>query len=557
MAIKITEDIIKEYAERNDLPTLYEKYKEIKSDKDLKKFQRENKFALQAIEGEQKGKRREERLAEIREKDPLSFGVTDEELVEAMPEDFTKIEAEDIELDYGVPKNLFIPKGNYTNKEWLSIMRQRFKNAGLDFDNLEDRRRAAEAQSKEESREGLREEAEKPGEGFAENKITRMMPEFIKEPSAKMSPRSLAKLQAGKQIESEDVASDIMRLAEAAPAPVAVPTIVGRNILEGVADEEEVEDVLGKTGVDISAYLTGSFGLGGAGRALRAAVSGPTGAVAKMGKNFFKNLVMASGEGSRGQVVKATKAALEGKPVSRTNPYAIGAKEMVEEADLTDNQKKTALGALNKYLKEGGLEKIEKKGETQMASRSLRSGKVLEKEINQRAEELGKEAVESTMSKKFSFDEIAERIPQEKADELLVSLQSKGLRTAKPVDVNGVSKFEKSYVGVEDLPQNAKEVGRDILESKVIEDYLKKNKDVLKKIYVSEAAQQVGQRYGSAPDPKLRGIFKFVAETPTAYEKPLSGKALKSGVRYLQVPVQRYGAGRFPLEKYSFEEEEK
>ena len=43
---------------------------------------------------------------------------------------------------------------------------------------------------------------------------------------------------------------------------------------------------------------------------------------------------------------------------------------MVEEADLTDSQKKTALGALNKYLKEGGLEKIEKKGETQMASRS-------------------------------------------------------------------------------------------------------------------------------------------------------------------------------------------
>ena len=156
MAIKITEDIIKEYAERNDLPTLYEKYKEIKSDKDLKKFQRENKHALQAIEGEQKVKRREERLAEIREKDPLSFGVTDEELVEAMPEDFTKIEAEDAELDYGVPKNLFIPKGSYTNKEWLSIMRQRFKNAGLDFDNLEDRRRAAEAQSKEEGREAGR-----------------------------------------------------------------------------------------------------------------------------------------------------------------------------------------------------------------------------------------------------------------------------------------------------------------------------------------------------------------------------------------------------------------
>ena len=89
MAIKITEDIIKEYAERNDLPSLYEKYKEIKSDKDLKKFHRENKFALQAIEGEQKGKRREERLAEIREKDPLSFGVTDEVLVDFMPVDLT------------------------------------------------------------------------------------------------------------------------------------------------------------------------------------------------------------------------------------------------------------------------------------------------------------------------------------------------------------------------------------------------------------------------------------------------------------------------------------
>ena len=41
MAFKITDEIIKEYTERNGLPEVYEAFKEVKSDKDLKKFMRD------------------------------------------------------------------------------------------------------------------------------------------------------------------------------------------------------------------------------------------------------------------------------------------------------------------------------------------------------------------------------------------------------------------------------------------------------------------------------------------------------------------------------------
>ena len=136
-------------------------------------------------------------------------------------------------------------------------------------------------------------------------------------------------------------------------------------------------------------------------------------------------------------------------------------------------------------------------------------------------------------------------------------LQSKGLRTAKPVEVNGVSKFEKAYVGVEDLPTDAKEVGRDILESKVIEDYLKKNKDVLKKIYNSEAAQEVSQLYGTSPDPKLRGLYKFVLKTPVAYEKPLSLEGTATGGKAAARSAQRKLLTDYLGREYDFEEEEK
>lgn len=539
MAIKITEDIIKEYAERNDLPTLYEKYKEIKSDKDLKKFQRENKFALQAIEGEQKGKRREERLAEIREKDPLSFGVTDEEIVEAMPEDFTKIESEDVELDYGIPKNLFIPKGDYTNKEWLGIMRQRFKEAGLDFDNLEDRRRAAEAQSKEEGREGLREVAEEEG-GF----------------SAEMSPRSLAKLKAGKQIEEGDVAADVLRMGEAAPIAVAAPSIVGRNVLEAYLDEGEItsegiQDAMGKSVSDIGKYTLATLGGGvlgrGASTLLRAPLKAVGGGLKRGGERILEDLVKASGKGSREQVVKATQKALTDGKAGVTNPYADKAAEAVKSADLTEAQKKRAQSVLSKYLEDRDLGKVANLAETEMQKRTVRGPRILDKEIKEEAKSIGKKATEGTMEKKLDWEEIKSFLPSDKARQLLTKLQSAGLRG---------NEGEIVMKGVEDFSVDAKEVARTAKESQIIGDFLDQNKKLRNDIFKGLAQEKVLKSYGTRPDEKLRGVFKFVAEEPVAYERPASKEGALYGLSLLpKYPLRRYVTDVDA--KYNFEEEEK
>lgn len=539
MAIKITEDIIKEYAERNDLPTLYEKYKEIKSDKDLKKFQRENKFALQAIEGEQKGKRREERLAEIREKDPLSFGVTDEEIVEAMPEDFTKIESENVELDYGIPKNLFIPKGDYTNKEWLGIMRQRFKEAGLDFDNLEDRRRAAEAQSKEEGREGLREVAEEEG-GF----------------SAEMSPRSLAKLKAGKQIEEGDVAADVLRMGEAAPIAVAAPSIVGRNVLEAYLDEGEItsdgiQDAMGKSVSDIGKYTLATLGGGvlgrGASTLLRAPLKAVGGGLKRGGERILEDLVKASGKGSREQVVKATQKALTDGKAGITNPYAEKAAEAVKSADLTEAQKKRAQSVLSKYLEDRDLGKVANLAETEMQKRTVRGPRILDKEIKEEAKNIGKKATEGTMEKKLDWEEIKSFLPSDKARQLLTKLQSAGLRG---------NEGEIVMKGVEDFSVDAKEVARTAKESQIIGDFLDQNKKLRNDIFKGLAQEKVLKSYGTRPDEKLRGVFKFVAEEPVAYERPASKEGALYGISLLpKYPLRRYVTDVDA--KYNFEEEEK
>ena len=539
MAIKITEDVIKEFSERNDLPTLYEKYKEIKSDKDLKKFQRENKLSLEAIMREQKGKRREEKLAEIREHDPLTFGVTDEEIVEAMPEDFTKIESEDVELDYGVPKNLFIPKGDYTNKEWLSIMRERFKAAGLDFDNLEDRRRAAEAQSKEESREDIRKIAEEEGDFRAE-----------------MSPRSLAKLKAGKQIDEGDVAADVLRMGEAAPIAVAAPSIVGRNVLEAYLDEggissEGIQEAMGKSVSDIGKYTLATLGGGvlgrGASSLLRAPLKTVAGGIKRGGEKVFEDIVKASGKGSREQVVKATQKALTDGKAGITNPYAERAAEAVKSADLTESQKRRAQSVLSKYLEDRDLGKVSNLSETEMQKRTVRGPRILEKEIKEEAKNIGKQATEGTMEKKLDWDYIKSFLPSEKADQLLNKLQSAGLRG---------NDGEIVMTGVEDYAVDTKEVARTAKESQIIEDFLNKNKKLRNDIFKGLAQEKVLSAYGTRPDEKLRGIFKFVAEEPVAYEKPVSGKAAVYGLGLLpRFPLRKYVTDVDA--KYNFEEEEK
>jgi hypothetical protein len=542
MAININDEMIREYTERNDLPGVYEAFKAVKNSKDLKKFMEDkmNRRTIEAIEAEQKLEKRNELLSKIREENPEDTeGFTDEVIIAGNPSKFSEIFSEKSEIQYGVPSDLFPDKEGMSNREWLSITRENFKRAGLDFDNPEDRRRAAEAQSKKEWREEAEEDVKEEGwEGF----------------KAGLSPRSRAKLEAGEPIEEGDVAADVLRIGEAAPLGVGIPAIVGRNVLESYLDEKNIGEAAKDLGIDIAAYM-GTAGLGKYLGPYISRLARNTGLIGKAATTL-EGLTKA-GKGSREQVVKATQKALSGERADVLNPYATEAENIVKEAGLSESQAKRAKSVLSKYLEERDLGKVEKLAETETTKRPLRSGKVLEKEISQRAEELGKEAVESTMSKKFSFDDIAERIPQEKADELLVMLQSKGLRTAKPVEVNGVSKFEKAYVGVEDLPTDAKEVGRDILESKVIEDYLKKNKDVLKKIYTSEAAQEVSQLYGTSPDPKLRGLYKFVSKTPVAYEKPLSLAGAATGGKAAARSAQRKLLTDYLGREYDFKEEEK
>lgn len=542
MAININDEMIREYAERNDLPGVYEAFKAVKNSKDLKKFMEDkiNRRTIEAIEAEQKLEKRNELLSKIREENPEDTeGFTDEVIIAGNPSKFSEIFSDKSEIQYGVPSDLFPDKEGMSNREWLSITRENFKRAGLDFDNPEDRRRAAEAQSKKEWREETEEDVKEEGwEGF----------------KAGLSPRSRAKLEAGEPIEEGDVAADVLRFGEAAPLGVGIPAIVGRNVLESYLDEKNIREAAKDLGIDIAAYM-GTAGLGKYLGPYISRLARNTGLIGNAATTL-EGLTKA-GKGSREQVVKATQKALSGERADVLNPYATEAEKIVKEAGLSESQAKRAKSVLSKYLEERDLGKVEKLSETETTKRPLRSGKVLEKEISQRAEELGKEAVESTMSKKFSFDDIAERIPQENADELLVMLQSKGLRTAKPVEVNGVSKFEKAYVGVEDLPTDAKEVGRDILESKVIEDYLKKNKDVLKKVYTSEAAQEVSQLYGTSPDPKLRGLYKFVSKTPVAYEKPLSLAGAATGGKAAARSVQRKLLTDYLGREYDFEEEKK
>ena len=539
MAFKITEDIIKEYAERNDFPNLYEKYKEIKSDKDLKKFMRENKFTIQDLAKEQKGKRREELISKIRESDPRSSGDTDEEIVESEPEEFAKIEAEDIEIDYGVPKNLFIPKGDYTNKEWLGIMRQRFKEAGLDFDNQEDRRRAAETQSKEEGREELRGIAEEEG-GFR----------------AEMSPRSLAKLKAGKQIETGDVIADILRMGEAAPIAVAAPSIIGRNILESYLDEGEItrggiQEAMEKSVSDIGKYTVATLGGGVLGRGATSVLRGPlksvAGGVKRGGEKILEDIVKASGKGSREQVVKATQKALSDGKAGLTNPYAEKAAKAVEGADLTEAQKRRAQGVLSKYLEDKDLGKVAELSETEMQKRTVRGPKVLEKEIKEESKKIGKQATEGTMDKKLDWDYIKSFLPSEKAEQLLNKLQSAGLRG---------NEGEIVMKGVEDFSVDTKEVARTAKESQIIGDFLDQNKKLRNDIFKGLAQEKVLSSYGTRPDEKLRGIFKFVSEEPVAYEKPKSREAVLYGLSLLpKYPLRKYVTD--VNEKYDFETEEK
>ena len=138
-------------------------------------------------------------------------------------------------------------------------------------------------------------------------------------------------------------------------------------------------------------------------------------------------------------------------------------------------------------------------------------------------------------------------LPSEKARQLLNKLQSAGLR-----DDEG----EIVMKGVEDFAVDTKEVARTAKESQIIGDFLDQNKKLRNDIFKGLAQEKVLSSYGTRPDEKLRGIFKFVSEEPVVYEKPASGKATVYGLSLLpKYPLRKYVTDVDA--KYNFEEEEK
>lgn len=538
MAFKITDEIIKEYTERNGLPEVYEAFKEVKSDKDLKKFMRDklNKRTVEAIEFEMKQGKRREALQKLREDDPYTEGMTDEEIVESAPESFVDIDEEKAEIQFGIPSDLFKPKGEMSNREWIAMEREVFKRAGLDFDDKEDRQRAAEAQAKAEQKETLKEEKDERG-------ILQSLSEGV------TTPRTSGKYYEGKPVTTADVVSDGLRIAEAAPPLVALPAIVGRNVFDYVTDEDKtLKEAAQDLGADVGGYVAGGglLGkyLGQGGRLVRGVLRNTFGGQ-KMGEKALSKLLSGSGEGSRKQVVEATKAALTGGMAGPTNPYAETAVKEVARSGLSDAEKKQGVRVLDKYLAGGEKEGIEKASETLTTTKKV--GKGFDKDVKAEAKSLGREALENTTTVKLSFDDVSSGLSEKDAKDLLKKLQSQGLR-----DMEG----KESFVGVSGVKTANPDEYRIARESEEIEKWFKGHKRAAATFKEEQAAKNVLSTIGTKPS-EARGLMKYVAETPVAYEKPFSVQGLKFGGKTSPKILSRYLFPQIPEIIETFETEEK
>ena len=522
MAFKITDEIIKEYTERNGLPEVYEAFKEVKSDKDLKKFMRDklNKRTVEAIETEMKQGKRREALQKLREDDPYTEGMTDEEIVESSPESFVDIDDEKAEIQFGIPSDLFKPKGEMSNREWIAMEREVFKRAGLDFDNMEDRQRAAEAQSIAAQKQELQAEKEARGlkEGLKEEVTT---------------PRTSGKYYAGEPVTTSDVVSDVLRVGEAAPPVVALPAMAVRNVLDVATDDDvSVKDLPANLGADIGSYIIGGGGLsramGQGGRIIKGGLRQYLGGQ-KLGEKTLQNITKGTGEGSRRQVVEATKKALTGGMANpAVNPYAEDAVKEVARAGLSEGERKQAVKVLDKYLLGGDKEVVEKASETLKTSKKI--GKGFEKEVQAEAKKMGQEALETTTTQKLSFDEVSRGLSEKDAGDLLRKLQSQGLR-----DVEG----RESFVGVSGVKTSNPDEYRIARESEEIEKWFRTHKKAANAFKGEQAAKKVLSTIGTRPS-EARGLLKYVAEAPVAYERPLSREGAKTAARYAPKALTRY-----------------
>lgn len=541
MAIRIDETTIKEFADRNGLPEVYESFKSVKTQDDYNKWKKDpvNRRVVESIELESRKEKRASLVEDIKKKDPTLAPFTSEEIFSILPDEFAKIESEKSEYAGSIPDDLFIKKDGMSNKEWLAVMRQRFKDHGMDFDDPEDRRNAAKAQSEREGRETLADESKAE---YGETGVTWDV------------PRSAAKLQAGKPVETLDAVADAMRIAEAAPLGVGVPAIVGRNILEGYLDDKSMSEGTQDTFADIGSYVLGSaagLGLGkGAGR-LMSLIREPArkilGGVSEGQKGLTQ--LMEGGKGTRTQVVKATRDAIEGKksPIVSSNPYRKDAEKLVNDLDMTATQKNKAKRILEDYLEKGDLEKISSKAESATVSKKI--GKNFDKEVEAEAKRIGKQATTETMTRKLDFDDIAKNLTEKEQDDLLLRLRSAGLRTDEGAP---------SYVGVSEITTNNPNAARTAAESHVIAKWLDENKTARNNVFRSEAAEIVLKGYGKQADTKTRKLLKFVTEEPVLYES-FSKEPDKAVVKSVQNVAPKSASRRFSpvlYEHYDFEERE-
>src|SRR5574344_1184983 len=530
MAIRIDETTIKDYADRNGLPEVYESFKSVKTQDDYNKWKKDplNRRVIESIELERRKEKRASLVEDIKKNDPTLAPFPSEEIFSILPDEFAKIESEKAEYAGSIPDDLFIKKDGMSNKEWLAMMRQRFKDHGMDFDDPEDRRNAAKAQSDREGRETLADESKAE---YGETGATRDV------------PRSAAKLQAGKPIETLDAVADAMRIAEAAPLGVGVPAIVGRNILEGYLDDKSMSEGTQETMADIGSYVLGSaagLGLGkGAGR-LMSLIREPArkmlGGVSEGQKGLTQ--LMEGGKGTRTQVVKATRDALEGKkaPIVSSNPYRKEAEKLVNDLDMTAAQKNKAKRILQNYLDNGDIEKVSSKAETATVSKKI--GKNFDKEVKAEAKRIGKQATSETMERKLNFDDIAKNLTEDERNDLLLRLRSSGLRTDEGAP---------SYVGVSEITTNNPNAARTAAESHVIAKWLDENKTARNNVFRSEAAESVLKSYGKQADTKPRKLLKFVTEEPVLYEN-FSKEPGKAVLKSVQKAAPKSASRRFSPE---------
>lgn len=539
MAIRIDETTIKEFADRNGLPEVYESFKSVKTQDDYKKWKKDpvNRRVIESIELEKRKEKRAALVDDIKKKDQTLAPFTSEEIFSILPDEFAKIENEKAEYAGSIPDDLFIKKDGLSNKEWLAIMRQRFKDKGLDFDNPEDRRNAAKAQSEREGRETLAEESKTIPTIYGETWDV---------------PRSAAKLQAGKPVETLDAVADAMRISEAAPIGFGIPSIVGRNILEGYLDDKSKSDITQETMRDIGNYILGSaagWGLGKGAGGLMSLIREPArkmlGGVSSGQKGLTQ--LMEGGKGTRTQVVKATRDALEGKkaPIVSSNPYRKDAKKLVDDLDMTATQKNKAKRILEKYLDNGDLEKVSSKAETATVSKKI--GKNFDKEVKAESKRIGKQATTETMERKLDFDDISKNLTEDERNDLLLRLRSSGLRTDEGAP---------SYVGVSEITTNNPNAARTAAESHVIAKWLDENKTARNNVFRSEAAERVLKGYGKQADTKTRKLLKFVTEEPVLYEN-FSKEPGKAILKSVQKAAPKSASRRLsPLlyEHYDFED---